>query len=380
MAEQDSGEKTEEPTQKRLEKAEEEGQILRSQEFSVAVLVIGALTVLWLIGGALVSDMVGMYQDNFRFDRTVDSASMAGHLAQSVFALLPRMALFFLACLVAAMAANAVLGGFRINPKSMLPKASKLNPFSGLKRIFGKHALYELVKGILKTALILLATVLVFTSIQEEIFGLVLLPGKVGVGVAGGLVSRSVLLIASALVLIALLDVPVKIREHNEKLRMTRQEVKDEFKESEGRPEVRARIRARQREIALNKMMKAIEQADVVVTNPQHFAVALSYTPGSSQAPMVLGKGIDQVALQIRKKAEELSIPVFEAPALARALYFTSRVEDQIPEDLYYAVAEVIAYVFSIGSSRRSAAGMRKPTPVVPASMLFDAEGNRINQ
>ena len=187
-----------------------------------------------------------------------------------------------------------------------------------------------------------------------------------------------VLLISLTLVLIAALDLPVKIREYRQKLMMTRQEVRDEFKESEGRPEVRRRIRERQREIALNKMMKAIESADVVVTNPEHFAIALSYSPGSSGAPKVLGKGADFIALQIRKRAEELEIPIFESPALARALYFTTRVDDEIPEGLYHAVAEVIAYVFNLASVARFGRVPQRPRPTVPDDLLFDQDGSRM--
>jgi flagellar biosynthetic protein FlhB len=380
MAEEEqSGEKTEEPTQKRLEKAREEGQMLRSQELSVAVVVMTALLMLMIIGPSLYSDLLGVFHLNLAADNMRDPQLMLGHLGGAIQLVLPSLLLMFGAIMLMAIVANSALGGFTFNPKSFLPKANRLNPISGLKRIFGFQAWYELLKGILKTLLIMSATYLMLRYFEEEIKVLGVLPDKLGIYAAGDIVSSSILVIALMLVIIAMLDVPVKIKQHHDKLKMTKQEVKDEYKDTEGKPEIRSRIRQRQREIALNKMMKAIEKADVVITNPQHFAVALSYTPGSSQAPVVLGKGIDFIAQQIRRRAEELDIPIFEAPALARAIYFSVAERDEIPELLYHAVAQVIAYVFSLSTNRGNAKTMQKPTPVVPESLLFDADGKLIN-
>ena len=380
MAEEEqSGEKTEEPTQKRLDKAREEGQMLRSQELSVAVVVMTALLMLIIIGPKLYADLLAVFHLNLAADNFRDPELMLGHFGESIQLVLPRLLIIFGATLLMAIIANSALGGFIFNPKSFLPKANRMNPINGLKRILGFQAWYELFKGILKTLLIMSATYLMLIYFEEKIKVLGLLPDKLGIYAAGNIVSSSIIVIASMLVIIAILDVPVKIKQHYEKLKMTKQEVKDEYKDTEGKPEIRSRIRQRQREIALNKMMKAIEKADVVITNPQHFSVALSYTPGSSQAPMLLGKGADFIALQIRKKAEELDIPVFEAPALARAIFFTVAEREEIPEILYQAVAQVIAYIFSLGTIReKEGKAIRKPDPFVPKSMLFDADGKLI--
>jgi len=374
-----SGEKTEEPTQKRLEKAREEGQMLRSQELSVAIVVMTALFMLIIIGPEIYADLIAVFHLNLASENFRDPQLMLGHLGGSIQLVMPRLLYMFGAIMIMAVAANSALGGFTFNSKSFAPKASRMNPISGLKRMLGFHAWYELLKGILKTILIMSATYLMLMYFQQKIQVLGLLPDKLGIYAAGNIVSSSIIVIASMLVFIAILDVPVKIKQHYEKLKMTKQEVKDEYKDTEGKPEIRSRIRQRQREIALNKMMKAIEKADVIITNPNHFAVALSYTPGSSQAPVLLGKGIELIALQIRKRAEELDIPIFEAPALARAIYFTVAEREEIPELLYQAVAQVIAYIFSLGSHReKEEKAMKKPVPVLPKSMLFDPDGKLI--
>jgi flagellar biosynthetic protein FlhB len=376
MQEDDSGqEKTEQPTQKRLEKAEEDGHVLRSQEFTIAILVLGCLLILITRGKVVVDGLLGMYRVNFDFDGHAEQDIMREHIALSLGAIAGDLLLFLCSSVGIAIAANVVLGGVKFNLKSASFKPGRLNPFSGLKRIFGTRSLYELGKSVLKTGLILGVTLAVFLHYSDQLFFLALLPGKLGIAAAGSILAAGVFLIALSLVLIALFDVPFKIHEFRQKLLMTRQEIKDEYKESEGRPEIRRRIRERQREIAFNKMMKAVEKADVVVTNPEHFAVALSYSPGGEGAPTVLGKGADHMALQIKRKCEELGIPVFEAPALARALYFTTQVNDQIPEALYHAVAEVIAYVFNMSALLRYGKLPPRPNPVVPASMLFDADG-----
>jgi flagellar biosynthetic protein FlhB len=381
MQEDDSGqEKTEEPTQKRLDKAEEDGHTLRSQEFTIAFLLLGCLIVLLNLGANFVSSLLNVYRFNLDLARPAETGQMQDHVRYSLDLIAGDLLLFLLCSIVLALLSNLLLGGLKFNPGAAGFKFDRLNPLNGLKRIFSSHSLYELAKSILKTVLILGVTVAVFWFYMDELFLLGLLPMDLAVYESGELLGVGVLLISLTLVLIAALDLPVKIREYKQKLMMTRQEVRDEFKESEGRPEVRRRIRERQREIALNKMMKAIESADVVVTNPEHFAIALSYSPGSSGAPKVLGKGADFIALQIRKRAEELEIPIFESPALARALYFTTRVDDEIPEGLYHAVAEVIAYVFNLTSLVRLGRVPQRPRPTVPDDLLFDQDGNRLKE
>jgi flagellar biosynthetic protein FlhB len=177
------------------------------------------------------------------------------------------------------------------------------------------------------------------------------------------------------LIIAAAIDVPYQIYEHNKKLKMTKQEIKDEFKDTEGRPEVKAQIRRKQREMAMGQMMEAIPDADVIIVNPEHFAVALAYDPSSSGAPTVVAKGVDYIAQTIREKAKEASVPIFHAPPLARAIYFTTDLNKSVPETLYYAVAQVIAYVFSLNSLGQGAQVAQKPNPEVPDGMRYDADG-----
>lgn len=381
MQEDENGqEKTEEPTRKRLEKAAEEGHYLRSQEFTIAFLLLGSLVFLLMVGSDLVVSLAELFRFNLKLVAAAEPSTMAQHIRASVRMLLADILLFLSATTILALLGNLLLGGLRFNPGAAAFKPGRINPLSGLKRILGTHSLYELFKSIMKTLLILGATLVVFLYYRDELFLLVMLPREQALAETGTMLGTGVLLIALTLLVIAAVDLPVKIREFRQKLMMTRREVLDEYKESEGRPEIRRRIRERQREIALNKMMKAIEQADVIVTNPEHFAVALSYAPGGQGAPKVLGKGADEVALRIRKRATELDIPIFEAPPLARALFFTTRIDEEIPEPLYHAVAEVIAYVFNMASFVRLGRVPPRPSPVVPDSMLFDNEGKSPNE
>ena len=193
---------------------------------------------------------------------------------------------------------------------------------------------------------------------------------------AGNLISVGVLLVTLPLLIIAGIDVPYQLFEYKKKLKMTKQEIKDELKETEGRPEVRAQIRRKQREMSMGRMMDAVADADVIITNPEHFSVALAYDPSRDSAPTVIAKGGDLVALAIREKASDASVPLFASPLLARALYFTTEFNDSVPESLYYAVAQVIAYVFSLSTFEAGGQGIAKPNPEIPGELRFDSNGN----
>jgi flagellar biosynthetic protein FlhB len=192
---------------------------------------------------------------------------------------------------------------------------------------------------------------------------------------AGTMILDACFWMSMGLVVIAIADVPLQHYQVNKKLKMTRQEIKDEMKNAEGRPEVKATIRRRQREMANSRMMEKVKDADVVITNPQHFAVALSYDPNGEGAPILLAKGSDEMARRIREEAQAHAVELFPAPELARALYFTTQVDEPIPEGLYHAVAQVIAYVFSLNQSYAAGEGVLKPVPVVPENMRFDSNG-----
>ncbi len=378
MAEQDStAEKTEEPTAKRLEKAREDGQVVRSQELSVAMMMIGVASFMYIFGGALILQLSEVFATGFTFDRKdifSDNLLPAVFGAQALDGMLVAVPIFALA-IVLAFGASGLLGGFNFSMKAAAPKASKINPLSGLKRIFGTKALVDLTKALVKFGLVAGVLYLVVSSRFDQLIGLGFMDIQPAMRGAGEIIAGGVVLVTLTLIIAAAIDVPYQLYEHSQKMKMTKQEVKDEFKDTEGRPEVKAQIRRKQREMAMGQMMDAVGDADVIIVNPEHFAVALSYDPSSSGAPTVVAKGVDFLAQGIRERAGDNAVPVFLSPTLARALYFTTDVNQSIPESLYYAVAQVIAYVFSLNSLGRGAAVAEKPNPEVPKGMRYNPDG-----
>ena len=378
MAEQDStAEKTEEPTAKRLEKAREDGQVVRSQELSVAMMMIGVASFMYIFGGALILQLSEVFATGFTFDRKdifSDNLLPAAFGAQALDGMLVAVPIFALA-IVLAFGASGLLGGFNFSMKAAAPKASKINPLSGLKRIFGTKALVDLTKALVKFGLVAGVLYLVVSSRFDQLIGLGFMDIQPAMRGAGEIIAGGVVLVTLTLIIAAAIDIPYQLYEHSQKMKMTKQEVKDEFKDTEGRPEVKAQIRRKQREMAMGQMMDAVGDADVIIVNPEHFAVALSYDPSSSGAPTVVAKGVDFLAQGIRERAGDNAVPVFLSPTLARALYFTTDVNQSIPESLYYAVAQVIAYVFSLNSLGRGAAVAEKPNPEVPKGMRYNPDG-----
>ena len=247
-----------------------------------------------------------------------------------------------------------------------------------MKKIFGTKALIELLKAVAKFSLI--GTTLYFVALwyQRDLHVLGVMPLEPSLELSAEIVSGGFLLVTLCLVIIASIDVPYQLISFKNRMMMSIKEIKDEYKDAEGRPEVKAQIRRRQREMAMGSMLEAVAGADVVITNPEHFAVALSYDAATSQAPRVVALGVDFAALRIKEQAIAKGVMIFEAPPLARALYFTSEVDDYVPEELYHAVAMVIAYVFSMNTYAGEKSSISMPKPVVPKSMQFDAGGNRV--
>ena len=373
----ESAEKTEEPTGRRLEKARSEGQLARSIELPVAAMSLGAVGFFSLMGGWLFNGMSQLFVSQLEFDRKItDKAELLpGLFAQAVIdaflLILPIMLMMYFIAIV-----STVLSGGMVFSMGMLaPKFSKLNPLSGLKRIFGTKALIELAKAIVKFVVVGGILLLQVSNHMDELLSLANMDLNQAMAIAGKLIVDACFWLAMGLVLIALADVPIQQYQVHKKLMMSRQEVRDEMKDSEGRPEVKQKIKQRQREMANNKMMAKVKDADVVITNPQHFAVALSYDPNGEGAPILLAKGSDEMARRIREEAQAHAVELFPAPELARALYFTTQVDEPIPEGLYHAVAQVIAYVFSLNQSYAAGEGVLKPVPVVPENMRFDSNG-----
>ena len=373
----ESAEKTEEPTGRRLEKARSEGQLARSIELPVAAMSLGAVGFFSLMGGWLFNGMSQLFVSQLEFDRKItDKAELLpGLFAQAIvdafLLILPIMLMMYFIAIVS----TVLLGGMVFSMGMLAPKFSKLNPLSGLQRIFGTKALIELGKAIVKFVVVGGILLLQVSNHMQELLSLANMDLNQAMAVAGKIIVDACFWLAMGLVLIALADVPIQQYQVHKKLMMSRQEVRDEMKDSEGRPEVKQKIKQRQREMANNKMMAKVKDADVVITNPQHFAVALAYDPNGEGAPILLAKGSDEMARRIREEAQAHAVELFPAPELARALYFTTQVDEPIPEGLYHAVAQVIAYVFSLNQSYAAGEGVLKPIPVVPENMRFDSNG-----
>jgi flagellar biosynthetic protein FlhB len=380
MAEGSDDDRTELPTARKLSKAKEDGQVARSSELPAAVIVIGSFMILMMMGGKLVQGLANIFASGLVFDRkSLDRPQMlAGIFADqlvSAYLLIIPIVIF---TVIAAVVSSGMTGGFLFSMQAVLPKAAKLNPWNGLKRIFGMHALVELAKSILKFTIV---SSVLWWSIMSNMDSLIQL-GQMGLepamSMAGSLIAQSALWVALSLAAIAVIDVPYQKYEFMKRMKMTKQEVKDEYKDMEGRPEIKAQIRRRQREMANSRMIQRIKDADVVITNPEHFAVALEYDPTGDGAPIMVAKGSDHMAAKIREEAKIHGIHLFEAPPLARAIYFTTELEQQVPEDLYHAVAQVIAYVFSLEAASPQQAARNRPQVKVPPSMLFNPDGSRV--
>ncbi len=373
MAEDSDLEKTEAPSPRRLEQAREEGQVPQSRELSTFLVTITGVAVLWLLGGWMAERMLGLVRTAFAFERAAafEPALMVEVLrSQLGVALLTLMPLFF-ALLLAAVAAPLLLGGMVFAPKALGPNFGRMNPIQGLGRMFSVHGLMEMVKAILKSLLVGGVASLVLWHNKEHLFDLMVEPLETGMADFSATVVFAALLIVCSLGLLALMDVPFQLWQYHKKLRMTKEEVKRESKEQEGDPMVKGRIRAMQREMARRRMMTEVPKADVVVTNPTHFSVALKYDAQKMGAPVVVAKGRGELALKIRELAREHDVPLLEAPPLARALYKHCELEQAIPAALYTAVAEVMAYVYQLDAWMKQG-GLPPQVPVhlpVPEGM-----------
>ena len=369
--------RTEEPTARRMEKAREEGQVLRSQDLTVAILTTGLMGSLYALRGFIGPNLTELFQSSLTIKLTpIQNANVLVHSLGSytLEAFLYLSPLFAIAILF-AIGGAASLDGFVLSAKAIAPKISKLDPLKGLARIFGTKALMELIKSLMKFLLVAtVASIYLFTNYDKII---AMATADVRTSIIEGLsfVLLGGLIICSALMLIAAIDVPYQRFEFLKKLRMTRQEIKDEFKEIEGQPEVRQRIKQKQREIAEQRMLDDVPKADVIITNPQHFAIALSYDPATSSAPIVVAKGKGFIAQKIKEIGEELGVYQFESPVLARALYFTTDIGAFIPQKLYVAVAQVIAYIYSLKDENPDTSSP-KPKPRIPSELVFDEHGH----
>lgn len=363
MAESSSGqEKTEEATTKRLEEARERGQLARSRELTTMLILFATAAVLWGSGDDFVA--VTMDAMRYHFDvshglrlNDVDMLTLAGRaLADALQSLVP----FLVVSAVVSVAGSIALGGFNFSAESLGVKWNRIDPLAGIGRLLSLRSLTELLKALAKFMLLLGFGLLALWHEAPQLLGLGSMSLSGGIAAMTGLAFKAFLIVSVGTIVIALADVPFQKWDHARQLRMTRQELREEAKESDGSPEMKGRIRSMQHELAKRRMMEQVPQADVVITNPDHYAVALKFDPATMSAPRLVAKGADQVALRIREIARGAGVTVLEAPPLARAVFHTTKLNHEIPAGLYVAVAQVLAYVFQL----------RKRDPLRPAPQL----------
>lgn len=350
MADDNDLERTEPASPRRLEKAREEGQVARSQELTTFTLLIAASSSLWVIGSIIIQKLSAVLESGLRMEQEVafNPALLLPKLFQlaldGLLAIAPLLGWLVIIALVAPM----LLSGWLFSSKALFPDLKRLNPVNGLKRIFSSRGLIELVKAIAKVMVIGGVAAGIIWSHKQNVLDLVGMPLDTSLISMSRLIGLTFILIVGAMLLIVVIDVPFQIWNHARQLRMSREDLRKEAKEDEGDPQVKGRIRNMQRQIARRRMMAEVPKADVVVTNPTHYAVALKYQDRSMRAPKVVAKGTQLIAARIRELADEHHIPVLEVPPLARALYHHVELDTEIPETLYTAVAHVLAYIFQL--------------------------------
>jgi flagellar biosynthetic protein FlhB len=364
MADDSDLERTEPASQRRLEQAREEGHVPQSRELSAFLVLIAGAGGVWVMGSWLANQVGSLMRQGLRLDHRAafDESAMAGVLVELGSGALLTLAPLFVVLILAAVAGPIVLGGRVFSAKAFAADWSRIDPIKGFGRIFSIQGLAELLKALAKAALICGIALWVMWHEHQALFNLLSQPLHAGLASFFGVVMFSTVLIVAGMALIAAADVPFQLWQYHSRLRMTKEEVRQEAKELEGDPQVKARIRSQQREMARRRMMAEVPKADVVVTNPTHFAVALKYEAARMSAPRVVAKGRGLLAQRIREIAAESGVPTLEAPPLARALYRHADLGEQVPSALYTAVAEVMAYVYQLHAFLHQGA----PAPDVP--------------
>jgi flagellar biosynthesis protein FlhB len=370
----DKDQKTEAPTAKRKTDAARKGDVLQSRELGTALAMLAGAGWLALAGPIMVDACRQLLAQGLSFDHSdiADFDPLAATLQLGSAVLLP-LALLFGISMLAAIAGPAVLGSLGVNGGTLAFKGSRIHPLAGLKRIFGMQGVIELVKALAKAILLGAAGYGLLASDMRLLFSSGYADVASGAALIGNLMITLILWLSLALAVLALADVPIQYFRRIARLRMSRQEVKDEMKESDGSPEVKQAIRARQHAMANGSIRAAMAEATVILTNPTHFAVALRYVPDLDFAPIVVARGKDEIALAMRMLARDQSVPMLEYPQLTRAIYFSSRVGQPVAEDLYVAVATILAFVFNL--DRAMGAAKLQPDIDVPVAKRFDANG-----
>jgi flagellar biosynthetic protein FlhB len=372
MAEDSEAEKTEPASEKRLQQARDEGDVPRSREVATFTVLMAAGAGLYMMGSTMARQLSKMLASGLTLTReqVYDPEVLIRRILVDVVDVMITFLPIGIGVLLVALASPVLVGGWLFSAKAFMPKFGKLNPVNGLSNMVSKNALVELIKAIIKTIVVGAVAYMVMMRYKDAIFGLPNEPAHEGFAHMLDMLAMCFLILVGALGLIAAIDAPYQMWHHANKMKMTRQEMIQESKESDGNPQIKGKIRQLQREMAKRRMMQDVPTADVVVTNPTHYAVALKYADGSKGAPKVVAKGTDAVAAKIRELAKEHKVAILEAPALARALHKHSEIGDEIPQRLYAAVAEVLAYVYQLRAYRPGGRYPDRPTKLeVPADM-----------
>jgi flagellar biosynthesis protein FlhB len=372
MADSDSGERTEQPTAKKLADARKKGQLARSKELGTMFVLVGTAAALYIVGDALVAALSSIMKRAFSLtrDEVMDVHALYNIVLSSASELVTPILWLFAIVIVMAFIGNTLLGGFNLSVEAIYPKPNKMSPIAGLKRMFGPQAGIELIKSLLKFFVVATVAYLLLNGLFDDIIGLSQEAVPLNFSHAVSLLLGMFTTLTLSLIIIALIDAPYQVWNHTKQLKMTKQEIKDESKNSEGNPEIKSRIRRTQYEMSQKRMMAKVPEADVVVTNPTHFSVAIKYESETGKAPIVIAKGVDEMAMHIRKIAKEHKVEMIASPMLARSLYYTTEVDDEIPEQLFAAVAQVLAFVFQLAQYKKGKG--KRPTPLAKRLSIPD--------
>ena len=373
MSETDQ-EKTEQPSERRIQKSREEGQIPRSRELTSAFILLSASLLLRIAAEPAGNIIKRIMTLNLQLDRSAafDTNAMISHLGSSFLMILPLGVMVLGGIMLMAILGQTLVGGWVFNPDSMMPKLNRMSPKQWIGKVFSKKGVVELIKSILKILMVIGCLVWLLTYNYPLLLGISRMPFNTGLVTGLSVLSTALFAYAMVLVFISAIDAPFQVWDHNQKLMMTLQEVKDEHKDIEGRPEIKQKIRQIQREMANQRMMQKVPEADVIVINPTHYSVALKYDKSRASAPFVIAKGIDEIALRIRETGRNHEVPVVETPTLTRAIYYSTKIDQEIPADLYLAVAQVLAYIFQLDQFRQGKVDTapEMATPEIPEAYL----------
>lgn len=377
MAENENGsEKTEDATSSKLQKSKDKGQVARSKELATASVLIAAAISFFTFGDRLAYELSMMMKRAFTFEReeVFSPEQLWIELVDGVNGLGLPLFLILLMLFIISIVGSALLGGVVFSAEPMMPKFSKMSPAAGLKRMFGMQSYVELLKSILKVAVVICFAWAILAATFEHILHLSAsqLPGSIFEAL--DMLSWMFLILCLSLLIIVAVDVPYQIYKHSDELKMTKQEVKDEYRNSEGKPEVKQRIRQLQYEMSQRTMMGDVPDADVIVTNPTHYSVALKYDKKGDRPPYVVAKGVDFMALKIREVGREYQVPVMQSPQLCRAVYHTTEIGENVPEELFIAIAKILAYIYQLEQYRKGKSGRPKPLPAeipVPKGFIY---------